>query len=179
MLRTQICILSYPNHLYRVMWHNYLEKWITSSFSKIIISHGISLYQFQRIVNELLDFSSLWFLYDPVIHMGSLLILLLKTYDFYDIEKTYILKIKTPNHFFPFPSGKNFIIALLHMFTVYILLWKHRFLLKFTGKDEEINLLGDGTEKAEFGNWSWLSPEEIIDLVGLNLATLNLQQWKL
>ncbi|CAI9774812.1 unnamed protein product [Fraxinus pennsylvanica] len=38
------------------------------------------------------------------------------------------------------------------------------FLFKFTGKDEEINLLGDGTEKPEFGEWSWLSPEEIINL---------------
>ncbi|XP_015876538.3 nudix hydrolase 26, chloroplastic [Ziziphus jujuba] len=38
------------------------------------------------------------------------------------------------------------------------------FLLKFTGKDEEINLLGDGTEKAEFGDWSWKSAEQVIDL---------------
>ncbi|KAM3685075.1 hypothetical protein ACB098_11G093300 [Castanea mollissima] len=38
------------------------------------------------------------------------------------------------------------------------------FLLKFTGKDEEINLLGDGTEKAEFGEWSWMSPEQIVEL---------------
>lgn len=43
----------------------------------------------------------------------------------------------------------------------------HRFLLKFTGQDEEINLLGDGTEKAEFGEWSWISPEQIIDLVSI------------
>ncbi|XP_030964164.1 nudix hydrolase 26, chloroplastic-like [Quercus lobata] len=38
------------------------------------------------------------------------------------------------------------------------------FLLKFTGKDEEINLLGDGTEKAEFGEWSWISPEQKVEL---------------
>ncbi|XP_073159117.1 nudix hydrolase 26, chloroplastic-like isoform X1 [Henckelia pumila] len=38
------------------------------------------------------------------------------------------------------------------------------FLLKFTGHDEEINLSGDGTEKAEFGEWSWLSPQQIVDL---------------
>ncbi|XP_030950804.1 nudix hydrolase 26, chloroplastic-like [Quercus lobata] len=39
------------------------------------------------------------------------------------------------------------------------------FLLKFTGKDEEINLLGDGgTEKAEFGEWSWISLEQIGEL---------------
>ncbi|KAL4557464.1 hypothetical protein LXL04_035642 [Taraxacum kok-saghyz] len=37
------------------------------------------------------------------------------------------------------------------------------FLFKFTGKDEEVNLLGDGTEKAEFGEWSWMSPEQVID----------------
>ncbi|XP_058205162.1 nudix hydrolase 26, chloroplastic [Rhododendron vialii] len=37
------------------------------------------------------------------------------------------------------------------------------FLLKFNGKEEEVNLLGDGTEKPEFGEWSWLSPEEVID----------------
>ncbi|KAF7811493.1 nudix hydrolase 26, chloroplastic [Senna tora] len=37
------------------------------------------------------------------------------------------------------------------------------FLLKFTGQDQEVNLLGDGTEKAEFGDWSWMTPEEIIE----------------
>lgn len=41
-----------------------------------------------------------------------------------------------------------------------------RFLLRFTGKDEEVNLLGDGSEKPEFGKWSWISPEQIVDLVG-------------
>ena len=40
-----------------------------------------------------------------------------------------------------------------------------RFLLKFTGKEEEINLLGDGTVKAEFGEWSWMSPEQVVELV--------------
>lgn len=34
-----------------------------------------------------------------------------------------------------------------------------------TGSDEEINLLGDGTEKAEFGEWSWMSPEEVVERV--------------
>ena len=38
------------------------------------------------------------------------------------------------------------------------------FLFKFTGKEEEINLLGDGTEKLEFGEWSWMSPEQVVDL---------------
>ncbi|KAL5139270.1 Nudix hydrolase 26, chloroplastic [Glycine soja] len=37
------------------------------------------------------------------------------------------------------------------------------FLFKFTGQDQEINLLGDGTEKAEFGEWSWISPEQAVD----------------
>lgn len=41
-----------------------------------------------------------------------------------------------------------------------------RFLMRFTGKDEEVNLLGDGSEKPEFGKWSWISPEQIVDLVG-------------
>ncbi|XP_031379127.1 nudix hydrolase 26, chloroplastic-like isoform X1 [Punica granatum] len=39
------------------------------------------------------------------------------------------------------------------------------FLFKFTGKEEEINLLGDGTEKPKFGKWSWMSPEEVLELV--------------
>ncbi|XP_050377569.1 nudix hydrolase 26, chloroplastic-like isoform X1 [Argentina anserina] len=38
------------------------------------------------------------------------------------------------------------------------------FLFKFTGKDEEVNLLGDGSEKPEFGEWSWISPEQVVDL---------------
>ncbi|WJX20101.1 Nudix hydrolase 26, chloroplastic, variant 2 [Trifolium repens] len=38
------------------------------------------------------------------------------------------------------------------------------FLFKFTGQDQEINLLGDGTEKPEFGEWTWISPEQVIDL---------------
>lgn len=37
------------------------------------------------------------------------------------------------------------------------------FLLKFIGNEDEINLLGDGTEKPEFGEWLWMSPEEIIE----------------
>ncbi|KAG6437534.1 hypothetical protein SASPL_102453 [Salvia splendens] len=37
------------------------------------------------------------------------------------------------------------------------------FLLKFNGKDEEVNLLGNGTEKPEFGQWSWMSPQEIVN----------------
>lgn len=41
-----------------------------------------------------------------------------------------------------------------------------RFLFRFTGKDDEVNLLGDGTEKPEFGEWSWLSPEQVLDGVG-------------
>lgn len=37
------------------------------------------------------------------------------------------------------------------------------FLFEFTGKDEEINLLGDGSEKPEFGKWSWISPEQVVE----------------
>lgn len=40
-----------------------------------------------------------------------------------------------------------------------------RYLFKFTGKEEEINLQGDGTEKPEFGQWSWMTPEQIIEHV--------------
>ncbi|KAI9153977.1 hypothetical protein LWI28_019310 [Acer negundo] len=38
------------------------------------------------------------------------------------------------------------------------------FLFKFTGKEEEINLLGDGTEVPEFKQWSWMYPEQILEL---------------
>ncbi|KAJ4758497.1 Nudix hydrolase [Rhynchospora pubera] len=37
------------------------------------------------------------------------------------------------------------------------------FLIKFTGKEEEINLLGDGSEKPEFGEYSWMAPEQVIE----------------
>ncbi|KAI3850776.1 hypothetical protein MKW98_030836 [Papaver atlanticum] len=39
------------------------------------------------------------------------------------------------------------------------------FLLKLIGKDEEINLVGDGTEKPEFGEWSWMTPEQVVERV--------------
>ena len=34
--------------------------------------------------------------------------------------------------------------------------------------------MGDGTEKAEFGKWSWMSPEQIVELVGrpYNLSSI-------
>ncbi|KMZ70669.1 Nudix hydrolase 26, chloroplastic [Zostera marina] len=38
------------------------------------------------------------------------------------------------------------------------------FLFKFLGKDDEINLLGDGSEKPEFGEWSWMTPQQVIEL---------------
>lgn len=41
----------------------------------------------------------------------------------------------------------------------------HRFLFKFLGKDDEINLLGDGSEKPEFGEWSWMTPQQVVELV--------------
>ncbi|EOA19457.1 hypothetical protein CARUB_v10001897mg [Capsella rubella] len=37
------------------------------------------------------------------------------------------------------------------------------FLFKFTGEEEEINLLGDGTAKPEFKVWSWMLPEQVIE----------------
>ena len=41
----------------------------------------------------------------------------------------------------------------------------NRFLFKFTGKEEEINLLGDGSETPEFKDWAWLLPERVLELV--------------
>ncbi|XP_073525885.1 uncharacterized protein [Phyllobates terribilis] len=38
------------------------------------------------------------------------------------------------------------------------------FLLKLTGDESEINLNGDGSEKPEFGQWSWMPPERVIEL---------------
>ncbi|KAF5185195.1 Rna pyrophosphohydrolase [Thalictrum thalictroides] len=38
------------------------------------------------------------------------------------------------------------------------------FLFRFTGSDEEINLLGDGTEKPEFAEWAWMSPHQVTEL---------------
>lgn len=38
------------------------------------------------------------------------------------------------------------------------------FLFKFLGKDDEINLLGDGSEKPEFGEWSWMTPQQVVEL---------------
>ncbi|CAL9131434.1 unnamed protein product [Musa acuminata var. zebrina] len=38
------------------------------------------------------------------------------------------------------------------------------FLFRFTGKEEEINLSGDGSEKPEFGEWTWMTPEQVIEL---------------
>jgi hypothetical protein len=40
-----------------------------------------------------------------------------------------------------------------------------RFLIRFTGQEEQINLLGDGSERPEFGAYSWMSPEEVIERV--------------
>uniref|UniRef100_A0A1D1ZL66 Nudix hydrolase 26, chloroplastic n=1 Tax=Anthurium amnicola TaxID=1678845 RepID=A0A1D1ZL66_9ARAE len=37
------------------------------------------------------------------------------------------------------------------------------FLFRFIGKEEEINLSGDGTEKPEFGEWAWKTPQEVIE----------------
>lgn len=37
------------------------------------------------------------------------------------------------------------------------------FLLKFTGDEKEINLAGDGTEAAEFSEWTWMPPQQVIE----------------
>ncbi|KAH9298672.1 hypothetical protein KI387_030354, partial [Taxus chinensis] len=37
------------------------------------------------------------------------------------------------------------------------------FLLKFNGEENEINLVGDGTEAAEFSEWKWMPPEQVIE----------------
>lgn len=41
-----------------------------------------------------------------------------------------------------------------------------RFLFRLTGNDGEINLNGDGSEKPEFGEWAWMTPQEVIEKVG-------------
>jgi hypothetical protein len=41
-----------------------------------------------------------------------------------------------------------------------------RFLFRLTGNDDEINLNGDGSEKPEFGEWTWMTPQEVIEKVG-------------
>ncbi|CAK7342017.1 unnamed protein product [Dovyalis caffra] len=38
------------------------------------------------------------------------------------------------------------------------------FVAEFTGKEEEINLLGDGSETPEFKDWAWLLPERVLEL---------------
>lgn len=45
-----------------------------------------------------------------------------------------------------------------------------RFLFRLTGNDDEINLMGDGSEKPEFSEWTWMTPEQVIEKVGLLLA---------
>ncbi|CAD6261656.1 unnamed protein product [Miscanthus lutarioriparius] len=37
------------------------------------------------------------------------------------------------------------------------------FLFRLTGNDDEINLNGDGSEKPEFGEWTWMTPQEVIE----------------
>ncbi|KAF8660003.1 hypothetical protein HU200_058087 [Digitaria exilis] len=37
------------------------------------------------------------------------------------------------------------------------------FLFRFTGNDDEINLNGDGSEKPEFAEWTWMTPQEVIE----------------
>ncbi|CAN0879363.1 Nudix hydrolase 27, chloroplastic [Linum grandiflorum] len=37
------------------------------------------------------------------------------------------------------------------------------FLFKFTGKEEEINLSGNGSERPEFQHWSWILADQVVD----------------
>ncbi|XP_062227204.1 nudix hydrolase 26, chloroplastic-like [Phragmites australis] len=37
------------------------------------------------------------------------------------------------------------------------------FLFRFTGNDDEINLNGDGSEKPEFAEWTWMTPQQVIE----------------
>ncbi|CAA7400228.1 unnamed protein product [Spirodela intermedia] len=37
------------------------------------------------------------------------------------------------------------------------------FLLRLTGSEEEIDLAGDGSEKPEFGEWRWMTPDQVIE----------------
>ncbi|KAL5216307.1 hypothetical protein ABZP36_007708 [Zizania latifolia] len=37
------------------------------------------------------------------------------------------------------------------------------FLFRFTGKDDEINLNGDGSERPEFSEWTWMTPQQVIE----------------
>ncbi|XP_020694255.2 nudix hydrolase 26, chloroplastic-like isoform X2 [Dendrobium catenatum] len=39
------------------------------------------------------------------------------------------------------------------------------FCFRFVGREEEINLSGNGTEKPEFGEWSWMTPQQVIELL--------------
>ncbi|KAG5239521.1 nudix hydrolase [Salix suchowensis] len=80
------------------------------------------------------------------------------TYDF-PPEKAEHPTLTSPSRSFTFYFLARFISAnhILQPRT-------HMFLLKFTGNEEEINLLGDGSEKPEFGEWPWMSPEQVIDL---------------
>ncbi|KAE8790291.1 diadenosine 5',5'''-P1,P4-tetraphosphate hydrolase [Hordeum vulgare] len=39
------------------------------------------------------------------------------------------------------------------------------FLFRLTGGDDEINLMGDGSEKPEFSEWAWMTPKQVIEKV--------------
>jgi hypothetical protein len=45
-----------------------------------------------------------------------------------------------------------------------------RFLFRLTGSDDEINLMGDGSEKPEFSEWTWMTPKQVIEKVSCFLA---------
>ncbi|XVF55848.1 hypothetical protein PTKIN_Ptkin06aG0069800 [Pterospermum kingtungense] len=52
-----------------------------------------------------------------------------------------------------------------------------KFLFKFTGKEEEINLLGDGSEKPDFREWSWRLPEQVVELVSSFYCLILYSKW--
>ncbi|CAM0901795.1 unnamed protein product [Alopecurus aequalis] len=37
------------------------------------------------------------------------------------------------------------------------------FLFRLTGSDDEVNLMGDGSEKPEFSEWTWMTPKQVIE----------------
>uniref|UniRef100_A0A0E0KX27 Nudix hydrolase domain-containing protein n=1 Tax=Oryza punctata TaxID=4537 RepID=A0A0E0KX27_ORYPU len=37
------------------------------------------------------------------------------------------------------------------------------FLFRFTGKEDEVNLNGDGSERPEFCEWTWMTPQQVIE----------------
>ena len=62
--------------------------------------------------------------------------------------------------------------SIKHVHALFDSQFMSRFLVKLLGNEDEINLLGDGTEKAEFGHWSWMTPEEVVEHISFPVLTL-------